>query len=141
MKTGFILIVLGLMAGAAWPTTHRRSSHTAIGCVAVDGDTLNCNGERIRLNGIDAPEMPGHCRTGRACVAGNPYDSRNSLASLIDGRAIGIIPLKQDRYGRTVAEVYAGWDHDLSCEQLSRGQALYKRRWDEQGMLSSACPQ
>jgi micrococcal nuclease len=27
--------------------------------VAVDGDTLRCGGDLVRLIGIDAPEMPG----------------------------------------------------------------------------------
>ena len=29
------------------------------GCTVTDGDTVRCNGERIRLLGIDAPELPG----------------------------------------------------------------------------------
>ena len=35
----------------------------------IDGDTIACaTGPRIRLASIDAPELPGHCRTGRRCV-------------------------------------------------------------------------
>lgn len=32
--------------------------------VAIDGDTLRCGRERIRLLGTDAPELPGHCQRG-----------------------------------------------------------------------------
>jgi endonuclease YncB( thermonuclease family) len=35
-------------------------------CRVVDGDGLNCQGERIRLVDIDAPEIAGHCPEERA---------------------------------------------------------------------------
>ena len=34
----------------------------------IDGDTIHCGYTRVRLAGIDAPEMPGHCQPGRACT-------------------------------------------------------------------------
>lgn len=34
----------------------------------IDGDTIHCRYTRVRLAGIDAPEMPGHCQPGRACT-------------------------------------------------------------------------
>lgn len=40
-------------------------NQTVSGCTVTDGDTIRCNGERIRLLGIDTPELPGHCRQGR----------------------------------------------------------------------------
>lgn len=66
-----------------------------------DGDTLrvNCAGEelRIRFCGIDAPELKQPMG----------IESRDHLRSLIaqgDG-SITIIPIEQDRFGRTVAEL------------------------------------
>jgi endonuclease YncB( thermonuclease family) len=52
----------------------------------VDGDTLRCGDRRVRLYGIDAPELPGHCRPGRACTPGNPYASTDNLRRLIGHR-------------------------------------------------------
>lgn len=83
---------------------------------AVDGDTLRCGRERIRLLGIDAPELPGHCRRGRQCVPGDPWRSRDSLAAVIRARAT-IQRVGEDRYGRTLALVRVN-GVDLSCRQI-----------------------
>lgn len=57
-------------------------SFVALACllIAIDGETLRCGKERIRLLGIDAPETPGHCRRGRKCVEGDPYASKAALS-------------------------------------------------------------
>lgn len=102
-------------------------------CRAVDGDTLRCGQERIRLIGIDAPEMPGHCRSGRRCVAGDPLASRKSLQRALGGPII-IERIGHDRYGRTLAFVSAG-GQNLSCDQLQRGQAHYRADWDFDGRI------
>lgn len=107
-------------------------------CVAIDGDTLRCSEiGRIRLLGIDAPEMPGHCRRGRTCAPGDPEVSKQALAKLT-ARGVVISPVTRDRYGRTVAQVYAG-DKNLACEQLRRGMAIYKPRWDNGRRLAKEC--
>jgi len=57
--------------------------------VAIDGDTLRCAGAgRVRLVGIDAPELPGHCRPGRACTPGDAAASQRNLARLIRARRV-----------------------------------------------------
>jgi len=70
--------------------------------VVIDGDTIRCGHERIRLLDIDAPEMPGHCRRGRVCVKGDPYASRNKLKRLLTARPLTIRRFGTDRYGRTL---------------------------------------
>ena len=109
-------------------------------CVTVDGDTLRCGSLRIRLLGIDAPELPGHCAEGRDCAPGDPYESSRSLKEALgDGFSVMIDPVGTDRYGRTLAMVQ-GRRGDLSCWQLSHGQAIYKWRWDNGGRVAKACP-
>lgn len=98
----------------------------ALAChlVAIDGDTLRCGGERIRLLAIDTPEMPGHCRRGRRCAPGDPYAATESLSRMLTGRA-EIARTGRDRYGRTLARVRVN-GVDLSDYQLAQGVA---RRW------------
>jgi len=107
-------------------------------CIAVDGDTLRCGAERVRLLGIDAPELPGHCRQGRRCVPGDPLASTRSLRAALAQGPTTIRRIGTDRYGRTLALVRAGRT-DLSCWQLARGQAIYKAQWDDGGALARIC--
>ena len=105
-------------------------------CFAVDGDTLRCDGERIRLLGIDAPEIHG-CRQGRVCVPGDGQASKRSLEAMMGGR-ISVQRVGQDRYGRTLAQVYVG-GVNVACEQIRRGLAEYKPAWDNGGRLAADC--
>lgn len=98
-------------------------SFVALACllVAIDGDTLRCGGERIRLLGIDAPELPGHCRRGRQCMQGDPYASKAALAGKLKGKAT-IERRGRDRYGRTLARVRVN-RVDLADAQIADGSA------------------
>lgn len=109
--------------------------------VAVDGDTLRCANlaAPVRLLGIDAPELPGHCRRGRACAPGNPYAAWDELAAALRGAVVTVQPVAHDRYGRIVAQVFAG-GRDLSCHQLARRRAVYVPRWDNGHRVAMACP-
>lgn len=87
----------------------------------TDGDTFRCNGARVRLLGIDAPEMPGHCRPGRRCAEGDPDAAKDYLTS-ITRSTVRCAPEGQDHYGRTLARCSAG-GVDLSCAMLKSSHA------------------
>jgi endonuclease YncB( thermonuclease family) len=106
-------------------------------CYALDGDTLRCGGERIRLVGIDTPEMPGHCQPGRRCGTGNPHAAKTALGNAV-GPSMQIRRFGTDRYGRTLALV-CGPRGDLSCAQLRGGHAIYRADWDVDGAMMRAC--
>ncbi|MEY2884437.1 MAG: hypothetical protein RL490_2161 [Pseudomonadota bacterium] len=94
---------------------------------AIDGDTLACGNlpAHVRLLGIDAPELPGHCRPGRRCTPGDGTASAASLARLLTTGPATIRPVALDRYGRILARVMiAGLD--LSCAMVVRGAAVYR---------------
>lgn len=107
-------------------------------CTATDGDTLRCGPERVRLIGIDAPEMPGHCARHRRCAPGDPVAARAHLARLLRSGPIIITRTGRDHYGRTLALVRAGGT-DLSCAQLRAGHAVYVAKWDEGRRVMRGC--
>lgn len=129
----------GLVEGALTDYCSAMILFTALAltCSVIDGDTILCGTERIRLSGIDAPET-STCRPGRRCVDGDGQAARRALAGLIDGEAITIRRLGKDRYGRTIAAVYAG-GQNVACAMLLSGQAVYVARWDDRGIVASDC--
>lgn len=106
------------------------------GCQAIDGDSLKCSGERIRLLGIDAPEF--RCPRNRECVAGDPRAAKAYLAKLISGRRLTIQRVGKDRYDRTLAVVYAD-GRNVSCQMVSARRAAYVVRWDNGDRVARDC--
>ena len=113
------------------------------GCIAIDGDTLNCDGERIRLLGIDAPELPGHCNPGRIC--GDPFSSQQNLQNALQD-PMSVERIGNDRYGRTLGMVYSESQifgiqvvQSLSCIQLVSGHAFYAGDWDDLDRVANEC--
>ena len=104
----------------------------------VDGDTLRCGSIRLRLLGIDAPELAGHCPTYRTCVPGDGLASKRSLIDALHNGRLTYSVVTTDRFGRAVVMAWAG-QSNLSCWQLRRGQAIYKPRWDNGGLVAAAC--
>ena len=65
-------------------------------CIALDGDTLVCNRQKVRLTNVYAAELnePG----GTA--------AKRRMQAMIASGEVTLRPFGHDRYGRTLAEVY-----------------------------------
>ncbi len=118
---------------------HPHMSFIVLACVlvAIDGDTLRCGEETIRLLGIDAPELPGHCREGRDCAPGDPFAARTALKIAARGEAT-VERIGKDVYSRTLARVRVN-GIDLSCSQMAGGHAVYKPDWDQFQLVATGC--
>jgi uncharacterized membrane protein YsdA (DUF1294 family) len=90
-----------------------------------DGDAIRCQGQKrsMRLEAIDAPEMPGACRPGRQCTPGDPYAARDYLSSLTAGREVECEDRGTDSYGRTLVRCLAN-GKDLGCAMVEGGYAV-----------------
>lgn len=95
--------------------------------IVIDGDTIACANlaVHIRIMGIDAPELPGHCRSGRQCTPGDGAAASDTPARLIGSYKVKLKPVALDRYGRQLAYVRAG-GRDLGCAMVAAGQAVYR---------------
>ncbi|WP_456390314.1 thermonuclease family protein [Profundibacter sp.] len=78
-----------------------------------DGDTFTVSGVKIRLFGIDAPEMDQSCKmpdgTDWACGRW----SRDEVRRILNGRDLRCVKQVYDKYGRMVARCYLG-EQDLA---------------------------
>lgn len=97
----------------------------------VDGDTIRCGGQRVRLARIDAPELPGHCARNRHCAPGDGKASRAALNRMIAGQTLICQPVPArpdgrsvyDRWGRTVARCRAN-GRDVGEAMIAGGWAI-----------------
>ena len=130
LALGLVIVNLpASMPGTVSPDAQAQAVPAATPCRAayvIDGDTIACaTGPRIRLASIDAPELPGHCRTGRRCVEGDGFASKAALAALIAGHEVRCVAQATDTYGRTIARCSAG-GADLSCAMVGTGHAVQR---------------
>ena len=65
-------------------------------CIAIDGDTLACNRQKVRLTNVYAAELnePGG------------HGAKRRLQALVSSGQVALRPFGHDRYGRLLAEVY-----------------------------------
>ena len=103
----------------------------------VDGDSLRCGSERLRLLGIDAPELHG-CPSWRTCVSGDGEAAKESLQDAVGSGRVRYRFVTRDRFGRAVVMAWVG-RINLSCWQLQSGAAVYKPGWDNGGLIARAC--
>lgn len=98
-----------------------------------DGDTLTAHcpeGEvKVRVFGIDAPEM------GQKPWGVQSRDVFRGLAN--HGGTIRLRVADQDRYGRTVAQVFAG-ERDLGLEMVQQGRAIVYAQYNDSPVYQQA---
>lgn len=117
------LAVLGAVALAAAYLPGLGPARTLEGAARVaDGDSLVLGSERIRLQGIDAPELAQLCARG-----GGDYpcgrEARDALLRLVAGRAVSCESRQRDRYDRVLARCRAG-PLDLNRAMVEAGWAV-----------------
>jgi endonuclease YncB( thermonuclease family) len=88
----------------------------------IDGDSLVLNGERIRLQGIDAPELQQTCeRPGRSYDCGR--ESRAKLRELIGGKKVNCLGWQRDKYQRLLSKCSTGL-RELNSGMVASGWAI-----------------
>ncbi|PUE62983.1 hypothetical protein B9Z45_01105 [Limnohabitans sp. 2KL-17] len=80
-----------------------------------DGDTITVNGQSIRLDSIDAPELSQAWG----------IQSRDHLATLVLNQRVTVTYAKKDLYERVVGTVFKPDCTNVSLKQVSSGAAWY----------------
>jgi endonuclease YncB( thermonuclease family) len=121
VKKRLVLALAAAAAGGAYwlESGEKLRTYEAGACRAVDGDTLDCAGRRVRLANIDAPELRGRC------PAETQMAERAKLAAMIAvaNASVRVTPDGgKDRYGRLLARVAIDGE-DLGETLIAQGLA------------------
>jgi len=88
----------------------------------IDGDTIDIDGTRIRLEGIDAPESAQRCQTHTGNVWNCGGAAARALRDMAAGREVRCEGSEHDSYGRLIAICRVG-SLELNAELVRRGLA------------------
>ena len=91
----------------------------------IDGDTIIIDGVRIRLNGIDTPEVEQTCRTS-GLIWHCGVEATKAMRHLIKGKIVTCVGNTKDQYGRLIANCFVG-DMSLNATMVEFGLALAYR--------------
>jgi endonuclease YncB( thermonuclease family) len=102
----------------------------------IDGDTLEIQGTRIRIFGIDAPESDQLCRNEESELYRCGQKAANDLDAFIVRRPVNCIEVDRDLYNRTVAVCTVG-DADIADWLVRNGLALDWPRYSKGGYVDA----
>ena len=91
----------------------------------IDGDTIDISDVRIRLNGIDTPEIEQICRTN-GLIWHCGVEATKVMRHLTKGKTVTCIGNTNDRYGRLIANCFVG-NLNLNATMVEAGMALAYR--------------
>jgi micrococcal nuclease len=86
-------------------------------CSAIDGSTLQCGRERVRVEGLSAPRLqdPGG------------QEARNRLQRRIQAGELVIERKGRDRYGRTLGRAYVDGNRITQLDVTKSGRGSSRR--------------
>ena len=91
----------------------------------IDGDTINISDVRIRLNGIDTPEIEQTCRTN-GLIWHCGVEAAKAMRHLTKGKTVTCVGDAKDQYGRLIANCFVG-KLNLNAAMVEAGMALAYR--------------
>ena len=128
-----LLLALGVLLGAASETGRGWSRDVVAGPVAarvlavIDGDTIAVSARiwigqdvvtRVRIVGVDTPELRGGCTRERALAV----EARDFVVDAIDAGVVMLRDIRYDKYGgRVLARVENGGGRDLAALLIAAG--------------------
>jgi len=94
----------------------------------IDGDTLDVGGHRVRIHGIDAPEIGQPCTSDLLGVYDCGVFVRDEVARRYSGQTATCTVIDIDRYGRNVAKCFVN-GQDIGEDIVLDGLAVAYRQY------------
>ena len=126
-------LIAGIMplSDAAFATTSYDLSGPVTVTKVSDGDSLRSGKLRIRIFGIDAPELKQQCQDQNGTVWACGLAARQQLENLLDADKLLHCELRDvDRYGRLVMQCFQG-TVDIGAAMVRSGHALAYRSFSQ----------
>jgi endonuclease YncB( thermonuclease family) len=119
------LLLLGTMLAFAWTYDPRESISPGSAAVhAVDGDSFTIGVNKLRLDGIDAPEYRQKCHDAK----GDEWQCGKAARAALEKRLLepGLVCKAQmlDRYARALATCSTAQTVDIGAAQVRDGMAV-----------------
>lgn len=130
--SGITSLILALaLAGGVWLVLKPSGRALEGRAQVTDGDTIRIGETRIRLKGVDAPEMEQRCsRSGRSYACGET--ARQALIGLVSGETVRCRASGRDRYKRVLARCTVD-GRDIGAQLVEAGWAVsYGRDYDSE---------
>lgn len=127
----FLLLCVGAYFASQLPPAERTVTGEISGmATASDGDSLRLDGRRIRLEGIDAPEIGQTCgRDGAQWDCGT--DARQRLRAMVSGGTTACRLHGRDKYGRELGTCETK-GQDIGREMVANGYAVSYGRYQKE---------
>tara|TARA_Y100001970_G_C14072524_1_gene770249 strand:- start:476 stop:973 length:498 start_codon:yes stop_codon:yes gene_type:complete len=109
----------------------------------VDGDSIHIGAKKIRLFGIDAPELKQKCKKAYLSISfltfQKSYDcglnSKKALIKKINNKKIFCKTRSKDRYGRDLAICYLE-KKDLNMWMVQSGNAIAYKKYSKRYLMN-----
>ncbi|MEN3146006.1 thermonuclease family protein [Neorhizobium sp. IRAMC:178] len=122
----FILLVLiAAKLDKAADSTVRGPFHV------IDGDTLAAGGERLRLQGMDAPELDQTCEDDRGRPWACGVEARRLLIRLVAGGEVECLGRERDKYHRLLVRCHSGAT-SINGTLVRQGLAIASGRYTQE---------
>ena len=149
-RFGPSLLLFAAIALAIWSPSGPPVSTMSDIVRIIDGDTLEMQGERVRILDIDAPETHQTCKRSDGVVVPCGQLAADALVGLTGSRSVTCDLFERDRYGRWLARCSVNGDDVAnwlalnglavpyrSCACVAvRGLSLYAQ-WNERGIWAT----
>ena len=119
-------LIIAIVLFFAWPAFADVVGPARV----VDGDTIVISGERIRLHGIDAPELKQTCKTRKGNEQLCGQLAKQALEKLVRGQEVICKGGKRGRYKRLIAVCYVG-PFNINEQMVTDGCALAYRQYSK----------
>ena len=124
-----IALLLTAMLLAAWfygAWTDQRQPVPITGqkLYVVDGDSFVVGARKLRLDGIDAPELKQTCKDNQGVEWPCGRTARAALEKMLLSAGLSCVAEMQDRYGRSLATCRTALISDIAAAQVGDGMAV-----------------